>query len=51
MKIDFSMSIADWMALIREFFEIIQNFFQGIGINIFSSADETADEGETESEA
>ena len=51
MKIDFSWSIEDWMALIKEFFEIIQNFFQGIGINIFSTADETTAEGESEPEA
>ena len=46
MKIDFSWSTADWMALIKEFFEIIQNFFQGISINIFSSADDKATETE-----
>ena len=42
MKIDFSWSTADWMALIKEFFEIIQNFFKEIGINLFSSADDKA---------
>ena len=42
MTIDFSWSIADWLALIREFFEIIQNFFKEIGIDLFASADDTA---------
>lgn len=39
MKIDFSWSTADWMALIKEFLQIIQNFFKEIGINIFSTDD------------
>ncbi len=46
MKIDFSWSTADWMALIKEFFEIIQNFFKEIGINIFSSSDDKTTETE-----
>ena len=48
MKIDFSWSTDDWMALIREFLEIIQNFFKEIGINIFREEDkisETPSEG------
>ena len=36
MNIDFSMSAEDWMKIIREFFQIIQNFFKEIGINLFS---------------
>lgn len=39
MKIDFSWSADDWMALIREFLEIIQNFFKEIGIDIFRLED------------
>ena len=39
MKIDFSWSMDDWMALIREFLEIIQNFFKEIGIDIFRLED------------
>ncbi len=42
MTIDFSMSADDWMALIREFLRIIQNFFKEIGIDIFLTDDETA---------
>ena len=40
MNIDFSMSREDWIALIREFFEIIQNFFKEIGINLFKESEE-----------
>ena len=39
MTIDFSWSADDWMALIREFLEIVSNFFKEIGINIFSQED------------
>ena len=40
MTIDFSWSTDDWIKLIKDFFEIIQNFFKEIGINLFSSASE-----------
>ncbi len=48
MTIDFSWSADDWMALIREFLRIIQNFFKEIGIDLFSSDDDktTPTEGE-----
>lgn len=48
MYIDFSMSADDWMKIIREFFQIIQNFFKEIGINIFSTSesDTPSEEGE-----
>ncbi len=49
MKIDFSWSADDWMALIREFLRIIQNFFREIGIDIFLTDDEdtaTSTDGE-----
>ena len=39
MYIDFSMSADDWMKIIREFFQIIQNFFKEIGIDIFRLED------------
>ena len=42
MTIDFSWSKDDWLAIIREFLEIIQNFFKEIGIDIFLTDDETA---------
>ena len=48
MEIDFSWSKDDWLALIREFLEIIQNFFKEIGIDIFASSG--SDDGETETE-
>ena len=37
MKIDFSWSKEDWLDIIRQFLEIIQNFFKEIGIDIFKS--------------
>ena len=40
MEIDFSWSKDDWLALIREFLEIIQNFFKEIGIDIFLTSEE-----------
>ena len=40
MEIDFSWSKEDWLALIREFLEIIQNFFKEIGIDIFVTSEE-----------
>lgn len=40
MKIDFSWSKEDWLALIKEFLEIIQNFFKEIGIDIFKTSSE-----------
>ena len=40
MQIDFSWSKDDWLALIREFLEIIQNFFKEIGIDIFLTSEE-----------
>ena len=33
MTIDFSWSTEDWIKLIKDFFEIIQNFFKEIGIS------------------
>ena len=44
MAIDFSWSADDWMALIKEFLRIIQNFFKEIGINIFVADEEASDE-------
>ena len=41
MKIDFSLSISDYMALFEEFFAIITNFFSKLGIQLF--ADSNAD--------
>ena len=43
MKIDFSWSMDDWMALIREFLEIVQNFFKEIGIDIFRLDDKISE--------
>ena len=40
MEIDFSWSKEDWLALIREFLEIIQNFFKEIGIDLFAASEE-----------
>ena len=40
MEIDFSWSKEDWLALIREFLEIIQNFFKEIGIDLFVTSEE-----------
>ena len=42
MTIDFSWSKDDWLALIKEFLEIVQNFFREIGIDIFKSSDDEA---------
>lgn len=42
MKIDFSWSTDDWIKLIKDFFEIIQNFFTEIGINLFSNESKTS---------
>ena len=36
MTIDFSWSKDDWLALIREFLETVQNFFDALGIELFS---------------
>lgn len=35
MTIDFSWSKEDWLAIIKEFLEIVQNFFKEIGIDLF----------------
>ena len=40
MNIDFSWSKDDWLAIIKQFLEIIQNFFKEIGIDIFKTGDE-----------
>ncbi len=45
MTIDFSWSTEDWMNLIRQFLEIIQNFFKEIGIDLFNTAEEATTEG------
>ena len=42
MTIDFSWSRQDWLSLIRQFLEIIQNFFKEIGIDIFITSEDTA---------
>lgn len=47
MNIDFSLSIDDYMALFRQFFDIIINFFDKLGIKLFADEDTTAPEGET----
>ena len=44
MKIDFSWSKDDWLALIKEFLEIVQNFFKEIGIDIFATSEEATTE-------
>ena len=36
MIIDFSWSIDDWMAIIKEFIDTIVNFFDKIGIKLFA---------------
>ena len=40
MKIDFSWSKEDWLKIIKEFLEIVQNFFKEIGIDIFVTGEE-----------
>lgn len=35
MNIDYTMSIGDWKAIIKEFIEILTDFFGRLGINIF----------------
>ena len=40
MTIDFSWSIDDWIALIKEFLQVVQEFFSHIGIDLFSSEGE-----------
>lgn len=47
MVIDFSMSIEDWMALFEELINTIKNFFEKLGIKLFSEESETAPEEET----
>lgn len=41
MIIDFSWSIDDWMAIIKEFVDTIVNFFDKLGIKLFAD-EETA---------
>lgn len=49
MKIDFSLSIEDWMAYFEQFFAIIINFFDKLGIQLFADETETnPEEGSTE---
>lgn len=48
MNIDFSYSIEDWMAIIKQFFQIIIDFFKGIGIDIFAEETTTAAPAEGE---
>lgn len=46
MTIDFSFSIEDWMDLFRQFFDIVINFFEKLGIKLFP--DETEEEASSD---
>ena len=41
MKIDFTLSIQDWMDLFERFFGAITNFFSRLGIKLFADEEET----------
>ncbi len=46
MVIDFSLSIEDWMAMFQRLIDIVTDFFEKLGIKIFSD-EEAAPEEET----
>ena len=47
MVIDFSLSIEDWMAMFQRLIDIVTDFFEKLGIKIFSDEEAAAPEEET----
>lgn len=41
MNIDFSFSIDDWMELFRRLFDLVINFFERLGIQLFPDEEST----------
>ena len=47
MLVDFSLSAEDWLGYIKQFLEMVIDFFKYLGINLFNDSENTTEETET----